>query len=354
MPWDWALVEYHVPLVGAEGMHVFMKAIRTIPRSIEAGITNDGFVFDSSTEALSTDGLDPWVLKYPSSEVIDMETVIVGNVQISSLAIDLRRFFGAPVTVELWGYSIGSEFVPDQYHGPPMTLQSTVDHALGTADYSEVTDSWSPDLVSVLSGWPYYGNAVMPTLDGTTEDTTVSFVFDAITVDVEDAPIPHVDLVLEHEDPIETSFSQTLDWGHRITYDPASGIANSAASSVLGSTTEIISGPNNPRISRWTFSYQDQFYTREIETLYTLAAVDTELPGEIRFAGGFGVEAWKNMKVTNDATEYDRLYLDDGRFMTTVPIAEDVIVRGGTGISYQLLGRFTVFPFQYTAGFTKA
>lgn len=360
IPWDWALLEYYVPFTGS-ALHMNMRARRVMPFPAEAGILREGYVYDTQADPLNVDGLVPPVTKYPAElDSATFFTSVDELSQISSLAIDMRRFNRGPSMYDLSGYlSVSNELVPSSYFGAAMDFQSSTDFPLGTSDYDETTNSWTPTLSTVLNAWPYYGAALMPEAEGGGVDTSVAFVTEGDFVTVEDAPKAPVTMVaspletMTGSDGDGTEQTQTLDWGSRVTYDPISGIATEAIASVIGNTFELISGPNEPGVWRYTFSYQDQVYSREIGTNYDAVPIPATNVGDISWVAGYGAPPWTAVQVATTGDPYNRFALAVGadyQFLATGVLRRNVPIFGG-GTDYDPVGRFVIDPVTKSAAF---
>lgn len=353
-PWDWALVEIHVPLTGY-AVHLNAKAIRVVPRSVETGIINDGYVTDEAIYPGNVDGLSPPVLKYPQGGgIYDVALTISGAEQVASLAVDLRRFAGAPVNIDLYAVlATGSAPEPDSYSAPLPTAGTTTRTYLGTTTLDSTTNTFQ-DANRPSTLWPFEGaSLVVDPISGPGGYplTTAASVSAAV------APLAPVTLYPQNLINY-APFTSTVDqYQNRhftnIVYDHVSGLPIAYTDYGFENYNGHGGGLNsNLWIEDWRIS--ETRYTRSVTTLYTYQLQPADCLGDIRILGGFDTMDWSTAQVTNDATTFERFCVPPDTFLKTVIIGKDVSISGGPGVDYALLGEVAIFPFQYTASFKPA
>lgn len=354
-PWDWALVEIHVPLTGY-AVHLNAKAIRVVPRSVETGIINDGYVTDEAIYPGNVDGLSPPVLKYPQGGgIYDVALTISGDEQVASLAVDLRRFAGAPVNIDLYAVlATGSAPEPYRYYATSSyTLDSLTRTYVGTTVVDGATNTFqTPYKPSTL--WPYEGASfVVDPVSGPGGYPLTT----GVSVLVADAPMAPITLQAQHlVDYIPLGTVVMDSYQNRnfanIVYDPASGIAISYTDYFF----ENYNGHGSPNTELWYEDWRvgEAHYSRQVFTEYSNVLQPADCLGDIRVLGGFDTMDWSTAQVTNDATTFERFCVPPDTFLKTVIIGKDVSISGGPGVNYALLGEVAIFPFQYTASFKPA
>jgi hypothetical protein len=364
-PWGWCLLEIRVPLAGS-ATHARFRAQRKVPAPREAGVINEALVEDTVPPPGNADGLTPPVTKYP--EGLDaLVDVREGNSQSSTLYVDLRRFSGGPVAIDIFGYldvTSHTEEVLAGYSAPTLVFPApTYSTSSGSYDYNVTGGA----LLS-MSLWPedvfaYAFSGVTPTPgpDG----------LESQAISVGAAPRAPLSLAYQPGSAMPMPASggspqRTLANRHyTASYDPVSGIATSVTIEGIditfgGASTVIHSGETHEH-GAYNYATFSVTATRDVTPYYDDVTVPdpAENTAEARIVGGWGELRVVERQVTNDVTTFSEFCTStpDGlRAIPTFRLRDDVVISGPSAGSDtdNHIGTLVVDPKTHSAAFNLA
>ena len=360
-PWDWAVIKIVVPLAGS-ATHAYFQARRKVPAPHESGILADGVVKDTVPPPDNADGLATPVTRYPEGLTVVTATRI-DNKQLSTLYVDLRRFTGSPVAVDIFGYlSVATgPGPPDRYYVSPVVTGSRSGSGTGIARRYYAGPSWSPSVAGVQAMFPYQGTALWPA--GGPGDIFSPyyrmFNYDSAgPSDLPKAPIPLA--AAPDSDPLglPTTPSLTAQWSHikDVVHDPLTGLttgftAYSASFSYLGESVGVYVD--------YTYGYVETFYHSPVYVTYTTIPIPAVNTAEVRFLGGWGTLPIGEVRVTNSVTAFSEFQIAAGAQLRPIPttlLRSDVLISGPSVAAdpFVLLGTAVIDPKTHSVAFQRA
>lgn len=375
--WDWVLFELHFEENAYAG-GVELYAQRTIPRPIEAAVDDEGKVYDpSELPEDAVDGLDPPATSYPGpvDAVGLVEHTSEDGRRVSSLAVDLRRFGGGGVSVDIY-----ARVPADTRYERVLSswFHETEPDVLGFPK-TKITFDFFGDIetigiaTSAGGSWVVPPSAVLPNglsatsvswdqVPGTQVDE--SFENSVLVGDMPAAPAVIYDssqyfVDAEAQGP---SFSTMLFGQYEvvnITYHSPSGLVETIEATSV-SWTGYIPNLDGHRVemrrvvNRW---YPTPSYSNvPIPKPLTIEA-------EARIAPGFGDLPFTAVKVAADdgttaSADHTRWAIIEGegsdavRFIGTYKAAD--VTLETTSDNWRRVGTLTIFPCERAAGFSLA